>query len=617
MFATATLLLGAVTGSTPTVTPRSVDDLRAKFGVTAFDSIPTMGERLKQIKVAVLDNGFGSRTTLTQDLPESVFKLVASYDKEWIKKNNLGDADTQNPLDDTDVHGRQMAMLAWAMTGLKTDTAPQFLLMNANGFSNLTRAVKYCVENKVDIILYSQNWEYGGNFDGRGFLNRVVSQATSQGILWVNAAGNYAGKVHNATVAVDSSDNVKLGKEDGGLRIKSRLDRNPVKIVLSWNSNSEDEAVGTDKDLDLFLSDEKGNVVAKSEFVQVFKTPNVDRKEGESYVAREMIETDLAQTGSDYYRVKVVAKSKNFNAADKLRITVVGQKSPFYDTNDNKLVQPVELMDVQDSQEIMIPADHPQVIAVGDLTPASSRGPTMDGRTKPDVVLRYSDAEFTDGEGFAGTSNAAAFFAGILAVTKAYVPNLTREMVLEKVTPQLLSKIQRPGENKGIEDLGIDNVRKIHPTVFKGIDNLLAQNGKSPILLAGKYKKGTYIAAISTSPLLLNRYFKHLPSADQNPEHYEVYMAEVTGNNGRPAVWTYVRDRANGPGDEAWEKVLKEKPELFVQIVMAKKKQKLDKDPTLPLWETPAPAAWTVKPAVTKETKTSTSDNKTTDTTKK
>ncbi len=580
--------------TSPQVTTRAVTELRTKFGLTAYDGIPTMGERLKQIKVAILDNGFGDRSTLKQDLPESVFELVASYDKDWVKKNNLGDAESQNPLIDTDLHGRQMAMLVWAMTGMKTDFAPQIKLMNANGFSNLTRAVKHCVENKVDIILYSQNWESGGNFDGRGFMNRIVSQATNQGILWVNAAGNYAGKVFNSPVSLDPSDNLKIGKDDKGLRVKSRLDRNPVTITLSWNSSHDEEGVGTDKDLDLFLSDEKGNVVAKSELTQIIKVPNVDRKDGETYVAREVIETNLSQTKAENYLIKVVAKSKNFNAADRVRITVMGTKAAYFDASENKMVQPVELLDASNEQEIMIPTDHPQVIAVGDMTPASSRGPTTDGRTKPDLVLRYSDAEFTDGEGSAGTSNAAAFMAGILAVTKAYVPHLTREMVLEQVKPQLLSKITRPGEDKGIEDLGVDAVRNIHPTVFKGIDNLLGTNGQTPVVLAGKYRKGTYIAAITTSPLLLSKYFKHIPAANQNPDHFEIYLAKVT-DQGRPAVWAYVRDKAVGAGNEEWEKYLKDKPELFVQIVMAKRKQKLEKDPMIPLWETPAPSVYKPK----------------------
>ena len=36
--------------------------------------------------------------------------------------------------------------------------------------------------SQVDIILYAQNWQYGGNFDGGGFINSVVEEALSAGI---------------------------------------------------------------------------------------------------------------------------------------------------------------------------------------------------------------------------------------------------------------------------------------------------------------------------------------------------------------------------------------------------------------------------------------------------
>ncbi len=590
------LLLGVNSFAISKVEPRALETMRKRFGVTAFDSFPSQAARQKQIKVAVLDQGFGDPKTLRDDLPESVFRLVSEYDKEWVTKNNLGNAAEQAPLDDSDAHGRQMALLTWAMTGLKIESAPQFFLMNANGLPNLARAVQYCVDNNVDIILYAQNWEYGGNFDGRGFINKIVSKATRTGILWVNAAGNYANNVYNSKVVLDDAGNAKIGEGNKGLRVKSRLDRNPVKIVLSWNSNAEDEFLGTDKDLDLFLSDEDGNVVGKSELVQITKKAGVDRQEGQSYVPREMIELPLKTTRTGHYRVKVVDKSKNFTEADRIRITVIAKKAPYFDSTENKMVSSVELLDFQPNHEIMIPADHPEVITVGDLTPASSRGPTQDGRIKPDLLLRYSDAEFTDGEGDAGTSNAAAFFAGILAVTKAYQPELTKAMVMAKVKSISISEVAKPGETQGIEDLGIEEVRKIHPIVLKGITEFTSTiNNSQPIVLGGRYRnKGTYVISLNTTPLLLSRTFKHLPAVTANPEHYEIYAARVADlSNGQPAIWVYYRDIARiGATEEAWETVLKEKPELFVRIKMATEKQKPKDDPKVPLWDTPAPTEW-------------------------
>ena len=34
--------------------------------------------------------------------------------------------------------------------------------------------------------------EFGGNYDGEGFINKIVSEITAYKAIWVNAAGNMA-----------------------------------------------------------------------------------------------------------------------------------------------------------------------------------------------------------------------------------------------------------------------------------------------------------------------------------------------------------------------------------------------------------------------------------------
>jgi hypothetical protein len=50
---------------------------------------------------------------------------------------------------------------------------------------------------------------------------------------------------------------------------------------------------------------------------------------------------------------------------------------------------------------------------------------------KPDVVLGHSEALFTDGEVSAGASNAAAYFAGVVALLKAAEPRLGARHLLQ------------------------------------------------------------------------------------------------------------------------------------------------------------------------------------------
>ena len=45
---------------------------------------------------------------------------------------------------------------------------PQFYLLNANGPTMLRRAVRFAIDRKVDVILFSNTFDGGGNGDGRG-----------------------------------------------------------------------------------------------------------------------------------------------------------------------------------------------------------------------------------------------------------------------------------------------------------------------------------------------------------------------------------------------------------------------------------------------------------------
>jgi hypothetical protein len=90
----------------------------------------------------------------------------------------------------------------------------------------------------------------------------------------------------------------------------------------------------------------------------------------------------------------------------------------------------IDFLDASGKGEIFPPADHPLVLTVGDTSPSTSIGPTADHRVKPDLVLADSRAFFTNGEVTAGASNAAAYFAGVVALLKASEPGLRTRHLL-------------------------------------------------------------------------------------------------------------------------------------------------------------------------------------------
>src|SRR5439155_8716732 len=120
------------------------------------------------------------------------------------------------------------------------------------------------------VILFSGTFEGGGNYDGRGSINAAVDEATSAGIIWVNAAGNSGGAVFNGPVVVNPDGHLRFrtGTDPTALRFTNRFDENTVTVTLTWNDYRDTEDAGTEKDLDLFIEDASGRVVGSSTLKQ-------------------------------------------------------------------------------------------------------------------------------------------------------------------------------------------------------------------------------------------------------------------------------------------------------------------------------------------------------------
>jgi len=406
---------------------RNADAVRRQLGLLpAYTNL----DGLRYVKVAVLDQGFEGVGSGRPYLPANAV-VVEHYDPDFIRRFNLGDPTFQKPFVPGNGHGRSMAQLVWAMTG-NSPLGPRFYLLNANGPTLFRRAVRYAIEQKVDIVLFAGNFEGAGNYDGKGSINVIVDEAVAAGIIWINAAGNAGGSVYNGPIQTNPHGYVRLGKDNDStaLRFRNLLDENVITITLTWNDYTNEEDAGTDKDLDLYVEDVQGRVLASSELRQV----KGDRPAGpgESRNPRErVVLSDLAAAPDREYRIRVKDHSGNFTRADRLRILVTAQRDqPFRDPQTGKVIRPVQLLDASEAGEVYPPADHPGVITVGDGTRYSSIGPTADGRTKPDVVLEDSTAQLTSGEETNGSSNAAAYFAGVVAVLKATQPGLRTRHLL-------------------------------------------------------------------------------------------------------------------------------------------------------------------------------------------
>jgi len=386
--------------------------------------------RLEAVKVAVLDYGFAGLDQGKPYLPASA-EVVEHYSPEFIRRYDLGDPNYQIPLDPLNKHGRGMAQIIWAVTG-SNPGGPKFYLLNASGPTMLRRAVRYAIERKVDLILFSGWFEGGGNGDGRGPINQVVSQATSAGIPWINAAGNTGMRVYNGPVRVLNDGYLKLrdGKDIASLRFRNHADENTVTVTLSWNDYRETEDAGSNKDLDLYVEDWAGRIVGSSQKRQIVGTEAAGTEETrnprERLILANLPASPTVPSDPDYcYRIRIKAPRGGFSAStDRLRVLVAATREAYVAPGNDAPRPALEFLDASGEEELYPPADHPLVLTVGDDDRASALGPTLDRRVKPDTILADSRAYFTDGEVTAGSSNAAAYVAGVVAVLKATNPML-------------------------------------------------------------------------------------------------------------------------------------------------------------------------------------------------
>lgn len=531
------------------------ETLRRGYGVSPhYDGSKSQ----KRLKIAVFDKGFGGVTpsTMSQYLPSDT--QIIKWDK----------VDGTVPLDDRDVHGRAMAQTVWAMMGYQED-APQFFLVNARDTDNFARASDWAIREKVDLVLISLSFEGAGNGDGNGEVNQNVKKMDAAGILVIVAAGNYGGAVHWSQISVTRDNKVQFTVNHEGRRVKrdylefesrvtedpSRSEIPPVKIVALWNDYSDRPDSGTDRDLDLYLTDETGKVLQKSELRQVTQKTENAEKNGETFSPRESLQYAGALKANQKFRIQVKVKKGVFSeSSDYLRIILL----------HGRRQEDVFFKDASLEREILVPGDSSHAITVGATSRFSSRGPTFRPLVKPDVVLPFAEVKFGSEPPQLGTSIAAALFTGIAATLKVRFPNLTRQDLL-KIVPHAIPP--KP------ESISWEKAKDYHPTVMQILSSLLGERETKLSLVEDRI-----FVEVGSFPEAMRSYFYvDWRQVGSDPfQSYEFYLVarHVLDPYGRPTGHYTLRGypRAasqNGSGaqeDPPWVRQ-NEDPKAYVQIV--------------------------------------------------
>lgn len=367
----------------------------ADIGATAWRSA---GQNGNGVKVAVLDPGFSGYTQRVSagELPAGV-----------ITRSFVAGGDITGG---GEVHGTACAEIVY-------DVAPgaQLYLVNFSTDVELANAIDYIIAEGIDVV--SASWGFYGSFrgDGQGSVNDLVQQANAAGILWANAAGNAAQTHWSGSFTdtnADSWHEFATGDTGNDVTVSSGT---RVDVYLTWN-----RWPATDQDYDMYLvyEGQSGSTVAAGDAWQ----------SGTQEPAEEIHYTVPPGKSGRYWIV-----IKNYSAAGDATFNLY--------THPSSLQYQVAAGSLGGQ-----PTDSPYAMTVG-AVPAgstsiesfSSRGPTVDGRIKPDIVGpdRVSTATYGT-TGFWGTSAAAPHAAGAAALVKgahsSYAPAATQGYLESRAT---------------------------------------------------------------------------------------------------------------------------------------------------------------------------------------
>ena len=370
------------------------------------------------IKVGVIDSGFdGFADLMGTEVPMSV--QARCYRGLGEHSQDLEDCGGST-------HGTVVAESIM-------DIAPNVSLYIADPRSpgDLRDTVDWMISEGVSIINHSRTWLFDGPGDGTSPSSvsplNTVDRAVAAGIVWVNAAGNSAqrtwfqrGPFAYSTISVDGESVRVLNFQASNFKNRSHVWGS---LQLRW----DDAWGGATRNLDLLLvTPDSGDIALAS----------IDPQSGgDGHFPYERVSSGATfdvmianRGGSEPSWIQLLAWS--------------GQGLTFQTPETGSITNPAESAN---PGMLTVGAAHWQ--NVNSIRPYSSRGPTPDGRIKPELVGADCGQTAARSSPFCGTSQASPHVAGMAALVLQRFPDYSPSQVVSYLKENAEQRIGGPDPN--------------------------------------------------------------------------------------------------------------------------------------------------------------------------
>ena len=332
------------------------------------------------IKVGIIDDFRGWSSLRGVEVPSTV--VARCYTDIGVYTDNLADCE-QDPevsypypecLDEVQLRALRISEHGTWVAEAIIDLAPGVSLYIANPASraDMQNAVDWMASQGVQVINFSASWLFDGPGDGTSLYSEsplnTVDQAVRNDILWVNSAGNSAdGTWFGGYSDPDGDGTIAFGgNNDEVIGMPVRPCSSHI-VQLRW----EDSWTAASTDLDLHLYNKRTDEIIFSS-----DAPQSGEAGHEPWEAFR-----LRTSGSIGTEYGIAVSRYSGEVPDWIQVLVWSGEAIEHHTLSGSIGNPAE-------------SANPGLLAVGaapwynvnTIEDFSSRGPTPDGRTKPEVV---------------------------------------------------------------------------------------------------------------------------------------------------------------------------------------------------------------------------------------